>query len=96
MRVQWYRLKKTYEKPRESWSDEPMAVTPAYNNGDTATIVARGPFPWATMRYTTPTGDELPRRGYFARVSVSAASSGDAMIPSISRDYDTAHLLRVR
>ena len=82
--------------PSGSWSDEPIAVTPAFN-GDTATIVARGPFHWTGTSYTTPTGDyPLPRRGYFAQVRVSAVSADDARIPSSNRDYETARLLRVK
>ena len=79
-----------------SWSDEPIAVTPAFSNGDTATIVARGPFHWATMGYTTPAGDRLPRRGYFARVRVSAASLDDARVHSSSRVYDTTGAVAVK
>ena len=82
--------------PSASWSDEPIAVTTAFSNSDTATIVARGPFHWSGTSYTTPTGDPLPRRGYFAQVRVSAVSADDARIPSSSRDYETARLLRVK
>jgi hypothetical protein len=81
--------------PSGSWSDEPIAVTPAFS-GDTATIVARGPFHWSGTSYTTPTGDPLPRRGYFAWVTVSSDSPDSARVPSTSRVYDPALGLRVQ
>ena len=72
-----------------SWSNEPIAVAPVFDTGDSAAIVARGPFHWAT-------NSDLPRRGNFARVFVSAASPDAARVPSASRVYDTVGAIRVR
>jgi hypothetical protein len=43
-----------------SWSDEPIFVKLSFQ-GDTALVVARGPFHWATNQ-------DAPRNGYYARV----------------------------
>lgn len=74
--------------PSGSWSDAPIAVVRPFARGHTASIVARGPFHWAT-------NPDLPRNGYFARVSASAASAAAAQVPSGARQYSTSGAVRV-
>jgi hypothetical protein len=71
-----------------SRSDEPIEVQPHFT-GDTAEIIARGPFHWAT-------NDDAPRTGYYARVSVSTQSLDDARVPTASRNYSVPGAVKVR
>ena len=71
-----------------SRSDEPIALGQPFGTEDTARIVARGPFHWAT-------NSDAPKSGYYARVSVSARSSEDVRVPIKQRDYSREHAIRV-
>lgn len=71
-----------------SRSDEPIERAHPFGPEDTARIVARGPFHWAT-------NSDAPKSGYYARVSVSARSSEDARVPVKQRDYSREHAIRV-
>jgi hypothetical protein len=71
-----------------SRSDEPIELAHPLGPADTARIVARGPFHWAT-------NSDAPKSGYYARVSVSARSSEDARVPVNQRDYSEEHAIRV-
>jgi hypothetical protein len=59
--------------PDGSWSDEPIEVQLPPDGGDTVPVVAR-PFHWAT-------NPDVPRSGYFARVSSSVVSADAARVP---------------
>ncbi|HEX8360970.1 MAG TPA: hypothetical protein VF613_12720 [Longimicrobium sp.] len=74
---------------RGSWSGSPIEVRPRFGKDGTAAVTARGHFHWAT-------NPDLPRSGYYARVSASSTSEEAAMVPSSSRDYSTAGAVRVR
>ena len=71
-----------------SRSDEPIDLAHPFGAGDTARIVARGPFHWAT-------NSNAPKSGYYARVSVSARSAEDARVAVKQRDYSQEHAIRV-
>jgi hypothetical protein len=71
-----------------SRSDDPIMVDDPFTGGDTARIVAQGPFHWAT-------NPDAPRRGYYARLSVSALSAEAAQVPVKQRDYRTQGAIRV-
>ena len=70
-----------------SRSDEPIFVEPRFA-GDTASVVARGPFHWATNQ-------DAPRNGYYARVRVSTRSSGDALVPVPRPNYSPIGAVKV-
>jgi hypothetical protein len=70
-----------------SRSDEPIEVQPHFI-GDTAEIIARGPFHWAT-------NEEAPRAGYYARVSVSIRSPDDARVPTGGRNFSIPGAMKV-
>lgn len=74
---------------RGSWSDSPLEVRPRFGKDGTARITARGHFHWAN-------NPDLPRSGYYARVSVSSISEDAARVPASSRDYSTSGAVRVR
>ena len=71
-----------------SWSDEPIAVAAPFARGDTAAVVARGPFHW-------PNNPNIPRSGFYARVRASAVSPDDARVESSRRAYATQGAVRV-
>jgi hypothetical protein len=72
-----------------SWSDASIAVVRPFAHGDTAHVVARGPYHWARSEYS-------PQRGYFARVTMSTVSGSMAQIHSSQRRYDVDGTIRVR
>jgi len=74
---------------RGSWSDQPIEVTEPFANGDTATVRAVGRFHWAT-------NSDLPRAGFYARVTASPASAEVAQVPPSSRVLDPAGAVKVR
>jgi hypothetical protein len=70
-----------------SRSDEPIFVEPQFA-GDTASVVARGPFHWATNQ-------DAPRNGYYAHVRASTRSSDDARVPVPRRNYSPIGAVKV-
>ena len=71
-----------------SWSDAAIRIDKPFQFGDTATVRAVGGFHWAT-------NTDLPRKGYYDWISVSAVSAEDARIPADERNYRSQGALPV-
>ena len=73
-----------------SWSDDPIAVVPAFDANGRALIVAEGGFHWAT-------NIDAPRTGYRARVYVSPSRDSASIRSSLrDRTASTMHRVSVR
>jgi len=72
-----------------SRSDQPIEVTPTWNEDGTAQIQARGPFHWHNT-------SGVPRRGYLARVYVSTQSAAAVQIRASERNKSPAGMVEVQ
>jgi len=75
-------------EPEGSWSDFPIEISDPFAAGDSVQVDVSGPFHWWT-------NSDLPRSGYFARVSASALSEAAAQVRPAARNRSVAGAIPV-